>query len=264
MEMRVGSMRGGHEYLAFGHGPPLVVFPGLSGENANPTGLERRMLVRPLHPLGAHFTVYLLNRRRGLAEGSTIGDLADQYAEALRGELTVPVRVMGVSTGGSVALQFAIDHPDLVSRLVVFASAFRLSPQGRTAQRELARLTLDQRPRQAWAAIGPCLTGSLLTGRLMAATMWLLGPTMSRRDLHDMLVTIAAEDVFDAEPNLSRITAPTLVVGGTRDRFYSVELFRRTSAGIPGGQLRLYPRKGHAAMMGHKPAIEDVRRFVTE
>jgi pimeloyl-ACP methyl ester carboxylesterase len=55
-----------------------------------------------------------------------------------------------------------------------------------------------------------------------------------------MLVKVAAEDAFDACPQLHRITAPTLLVVGSRDRFYSPELFRETAERIPAGRLRLY------------------------
>jgi pimeloyl-ACP methyl ester carboxylesterase len=44
-----------------------------------------------------------------------------------------------------------------------------------------------------------------------------------------MLATVAAEDVFDAAPELHRITAPTLLVAGGRDRFYT----RSCSARLP-------------------------------
>ena len=46
------------------------------------------------------------------------------------------------------------------------------------------------------------------------ALAWLAGPSMSAEDPSDMLIVIAAEDGFDAEPDLSRVAAPTLVVGG--------------------------------------------------
>lgn len=57
-----------------------------------------------------------------------------------------------------------------------------------------------------------------------------------------MLVTVAAEDSFDASSQLHRITAPTPLVAGARDRFYSPELFQETAERIPGARLRLYPR----------------------
>jgi pimeloyl-ACP methyl ester carboxylesterase len=56
------------------------------------------------------------------------------------------VCVEGSSTGGSVAQQFAIDHPQLVRRLVLAATACRLSPHGREVQRRFAELVRQGRP----------------------------------------------------------------------------------------------------------------------
>ena len=86
-------------------------------------------------------------------------------------------------------------------------------------------------------------------GRGFAAMMWLFGGGQRVEDPSDMLVTVAAEDAFDASPQLHRIAAPTLLVAGGRDRFYSPELFRETAERIPGARLRLYPGKGHAGVM---------------
>jgi pimeloyl-ACP methyl ester carboxylesterase len=68
----------------------------------------------------------------------------------------------------------------------------------------------------------------------------------------DMLATIAAEDSFDAEPELHRVTAPTLVLGGTADPFYTEDLFRRTAEGIDGGEAVILPGKSHGYVGGSK------------
>jgi pimeloyl-ACP methyl ester carboxylesterase len=92
--------------------------------------------------------------------------------------------------------------------------------------------------------------------------MWLFGGSQRVDDPSDMLVTVAAEDVFDASSQLHRITAPTLLVAGGRDRFYSPELFSETAERIPDARLRLYQDKGHAGVMTHKPAIREIVDFL--
>jgi hypothetical protein len=46
--------------------------------------------------------------------------------------------------------------------------------------------------------------------------MWLVGGGQRVEDPSDMLVTVAAEDSFDACPQLHRTAAPTLLVAGAR------------------------------------------------
>jgi pimeloyl-ACP methyl ester carboxylesterase len=82
---------------------------------------------------------------------------------------------------------------------------------------------------------------------------WVMGGfTPDNQD--DMLVTIAAEDSFDAEPHLSRVQAPTLVLGGTADAFYSRDLFERTAAGLPQGRAVVFPGRSHVSVAGSKVA----------
>ncbi len=60
-----------------------------------------------------------------------------------------------------------------------------------------------------------------------------------------MIATIEAEDAFDVGERLGEISAPTLVIGGGRDRFYPPELFRETAERIPQARLVLYENRAH-------------------
>ena len=260
--VREGSLHGGLPYLAVGQGPPLVVFSGLTAEHANPTGLARRLQLQMLKPMARRFTVYAVNRKPWLPAGTTIKDLAGHYAEAIAHEFPGAVSVQGVSTGGSIAQQFAVDHRQLVDRLVLAATACRLSPHGRAVQRRFAELIRDGRPRRAYAALGPAQAATAAGGCSYAALMWLFGSSQAPQDPSDMLLTVAAEDVFDAAPELHRITAPTLLVVGGRDRCYSPELFRETAERIPNARLALYHDKGHAGVLTHGPAIREIVDFL--
>ena len=248
--------------LRFGSGPPLVVLPGLSAQNRTPTGAERRNQVHSVRALSDGFTVHLMNRRPGRELGANMNDLASDVAAAIRTDLEWPVPVLGISTGGSIALQLAIDHPGLVSRLVLWAAACRLGPEGRTRQRTLAEHTRAGHPRRAWAAVGPALAAWPHTRAAMATLLWLTGPMSDPDDPSDLLVTIAAEDGWNATDQLHRVTAPTLVVGGGRDGFYAPSLFERTAHGILGARLLLYPRKGHMGTLAHRPAQREIAAFL--
>jgi pimeloyl-ACP methyl ester carboxylesterase len=263
--VRAGLLSGGLPYLVVGQGPPLVVLSGFTAEHANPTGAARRFALRPLQPLARHFTVYLVNRKPDLQPGSTITDLAGHYAHALQRTFGGPVAIIGISTGGSIAQQLAIDHPQLVDRLVLVAAACRLGPAGQRMQRDLARFTLAGRPRRAWAATGPELATTATGGRFYAALLWLAGAKLDPEDPSDMLIVIDAEDRFDAASQLHRITAPTLIIAGERDRNYTPELFWETAERIPGARLRLYPGKGHAAIatLAYQPAVGELLGFLS-
>jgi pimeloyl-ACP methyl ester carboxylesterase len=248
-----GSFSTGVPYLRLGDGPPLVVASGLTAEHANPTGLWRRSALSWAAPFAAHFTVYLVNRRPGLLPGATMADLAGDYAATIERDLGEPVLLHGTSTGGSVALQLATDRPELVTRLVVSAAACRLSPRGREVQAELLRLAEAGEARRAMAYLAGTQVPRPVAPVARGAG-WVMGGSFLASDPSDMLITLAAEDVFDGEPGLPRIRAATLVLGGTDDVFYSEDLFRRTAGGIPGGQAVVFPGRSHVHVAGSKVA----------
>lgn len=250
--------------LSFGEGPPLMVFPGLGMTNANPTGVQRWGEVRLLAPLARAFTVHRVGRRVGLEPGTTMADLAEGYAGALEDGFGAPVDVLGISTGGSIALQLAADRPGLVRRLVVAGAAYRLSEHGRAFQRRAAELAAAGDRRGLSRMQAPDVADSRLGRRITGGLLWLAGPLFIRRswDPSDMIATIRAEDDFDIKDRLREILAPTLVVGGGRDRFYPPELFRETAERIPDARLVLYEDRAHGGTFVDRRFGEDVVAFL--
>jgi pimeloyl-ACP methyl ester carboxylesterase len=244
-----GVFSTGVPYLRTGHGPPLLMASGLTSEHANPQGVWRRMALKWVAPFAEHFTVFLANRRPGLEPGTTMSDLAADYAGGIRHDIGEETHVHGTSTGGSIALQLAIDHPALVGRLVVAAAACRLSDEGRRLQLELLRLTEAGDAR----GVGALLMSSLAPGPLTYPARglgWLSGRMFATQDPSDTVAVLRAEDAFDAEAELGRVRASTLVLGGTADAFYTEELVRRTAGGIPDGRAVLFPGKSHVYVAG--------------
>ena len=262
--VREGFLKGGLPRLSFGDGPPLVVFPGLGMSNANPAGLQRWGELRLLAPLARAFTVHRVGRPVGLEPGTTMEDLANGYAGALGDEFGGPVDVLGISTGGSLALQLAADRPGLVRRLVVAGAAYRLSEHGRAFQRRVAELSAAGDRRGLSRMQAPDVADSPLGRRVAGCLLWLAGPLLIRRrwDPSDMIATIEAEDDFDLGGRLHEISARTLIIGGGRDRFYPPGLFRETAGGIPNARLLLYEDRAHGGTFADRRFGRDVVAFL--
>jgi pimeloyl-ACP methyl ester carboxylesterase len=241
--------------------PPLLVLPGLESHAQPPDRLGRRMVAGSLRPLARGRDVWWVDRRTGLTPGVTIADLADDYAGGLARRHAGPVDLLGTSTGGSIALQLAVDHPHLVRRLVLVSAAARLGPGGRVSQRRVAQALVAGRPRAAGAAMASLL-GTPLSDPLWLALGWLLGPLLFRRGRPDLVATIAAEDAFDLTARLPEVVAPVLVVAGDSDGCYSPELFTATATGVPDGRLVVYPCTGHGGVETRRRFGPDVLGFL--
>ena len=171
---------------------------GFTAEHANHRGRP------PVRSAAAAAPGPPLHRLRGQpqtrpAARATITDLAGHYAHALRGDLQRAGLHRRYFTGGSIAQQLAIDHPQLVGRLVLVAAACRLGPAGGACSATW--------PGSPWLA-GPGAPGRPPAraghygrrGRLYGALLWLAGLARSGSP-SDMLMVIDAEDRFDAAPS---------------------------------------------------------------
>jgi pimeloyl-ACP methyl ester carboxylesterase len=233
---------------------------GFTTNNANPTGLQRRIELWMLRRFAAAgFAVYAVNRRPGMPLGTSMAQIADEHAKALRAEFGEPVNLVGMSTGGSIAQQLAADHPDVVRRLVIAGSAHRLDPVAARAHREYVERTA--RGQRGLHLVAGAAARNRIARTALAALMWLADPLSRPKDPTDMLVMARAEDAFDLADRLGEITAPTLVIGGARDFYYTPELFRRTAEAIPNGQLVLYPKADHKRTFSNGRFFRDVIGF---
>ncbi len=249
--------------LVMGSGPPLALLGGLTPENGLPVGPARWLEVQTMMPFVADFEVFWVARRRGLAKGTTMADLAADVADALATRFEQPVDVLGISTGGSIAQQLAADHPTAVRRLALVSTACRLENSGRRFQQEMAALAHEGTRQEVFARFArdlvPPRRGRAAAGAVMA---W-LGPLLYPHagNLEDLAVTLEAEDSFELR-GLAPIQAPTLVVGGGQDRFYPQALFAETARLIPDATLAIYPRRGHLTVLNDPGAQAAVIEFL--
>jgi pimeloyl-ACP methyl ester carboxylesterase len=242
----------------------MLFLGGLSLEAGVDAAGTERVKASLLRPFEKRRRVLLFNRSKGLVRGMSMDELAQEHAEAIRSLGGGPVDVAGISTGGSIAQQLAADHPDVVDRLVLLSTACRLGPEGRTLQRRVAARVRRGAYRQALAVMMAGIVPPR-RGQIAAATLaWLAGPRLlaGGDDLADLATTIEAEDTFDLATSPSPIRAPTLILAGGADRFYSPELFAETARLIPASRLRVFERRGHITVTMHPEWAREIERFI--
>ncbi|WP_262030446.1 alpha/beta fold hydrolase [Microvirga sp. Mcv34] len=236
-------------YVRSGSGPnPIVVLNGGQAFVRRPTPArslrDAKRIVRLLPP---GRPVYILGYDPSPPAEYGVGTIIDDVARVLR-EIG-PATVMGISFGGFVAARLAADRPDLVKDLILMVSAHRFSPEGRRS--------VDRQIACAWAGD---FEGFLDEFGLVFRRPWLnwlirLRFRQERGRLRETMndpVTIVrglnavAGEEFGSDPSwLARITAPTLVVGATRDPFFDVAALEETARLIPRAQLQLFRNETH-------------------
>jgi pimeloyl-ACP methyl ester carboxylesterase len=258
-----GTIGRGMAFIRLGDGPPLVFLPGLSAHHRPPQGLDRWVQVKEIQPFSRRHETWWLQRPVGLDPDTTMSDMAACYAEALAECFGIPVDIIGHSTGGSVALQLAADHPFAVRRLVLVSSGCRLGRDGRDAQLQIAQLLRRDKPREAGALVMSMLAAGTVSRLAMESIGWILGSAVMGKGDPDLLATIAAEDAFDLTQRLDSIRAPVLVIGGERDAFYSGGVFEETASLLPRGRVVLCKGKGHVQAANPR-VVREVLAFIED
>jgi pimeloyl-ACP methyl ester carboxylesterase len=261
-DAREGFLEGGLPYIAVGDGPSLVYMRALPISDE----IYKRFELNILPLLAKDFTVYAVDRKPMIKEGATMDDLASDYASTIESEFGEAVNVMGISTGGSIAQQFAIDYPHMVRKLVLGATAYQLGLVGKKIQLKYANLLAQRRFRDAARIFfSTALAESHFSQLLVGCLLWLVEPVFFRpTNPDDLINTLLAEDKFNAEDNIHKITSPTLLIGVENDIFYPEELLRRTADLIPNSRLIIYSGRKHSELETDERFVPDVVSFLTE
>jgi pimeloyl-ACP methyl ester carboxylesterase len=198
-----------------------------------------------LRGLEKSYKIYIVTRKPSLPAGYSLSDMSDDYAVMIRNDLGGAADIIGVSTGGAIAQYFAVDHPDLVGRLVLVMTGFCLTEEARVLQRQVAELARKGKRRAAYALLATAIIRKGIARHLFKWFMWLMGTLMIPADARDGIVEIEADDRYDLGDQLNKIKAETLVIGGEKDFFYAIG---ETAGKIANARLVLYPNLGHNAM----------------
>lgn len=261
MDVREGSV-GKYPCLVVGSGRPLVVLAGLVPQAGIAAGPMRANHERTARLFARGREVFYLNRRRGMPQGITMAGIAAEHADGLRERFGGPVDLLGMSTGGSIAQQIAAEHPDVVRRLALISTGCRLGAEAKRVQRRVATRVRAGALRQACAVFAADLLPPGPLALLAGAAGALLGPwRLPPEGLYDMATMIEAEDEFDLA-RLPTIGAPTLLLGGARDRYYARELYSETAALIPDCRLELRRGLGHVSVLWSPRSVAHVLRFL--
>ncbi|HLY35571.1 MAG TPA: alpha/beta fold hydrolase [Candidatus Limnocylindria bacterium] len=222
---------------------------------------ERRRVVvvgRPIpdDPADASLLLHPRAAAKAVARAVALAGLADRS-----------LGVEAESGGGRISLWLALDHPELVARLVL-ASVAAETPTGSPMAERLGR----------WIALAEARDwGRLFAGfaqqmrpagesgapdAFTAAARLQPHPSTPERFIAELRATLDPSSFVTHR--LREIRVPTLVLAGGRDQVVPADVSQGVAEGIPGARFELDPECGHTVRTAFRGYDELVEAFLAE
>ena len=246
-----GTVNAAQSGQGAGRGPALLLFHSLLSDRASfdaiVPALARtfRVIVPELPGFGGSKAV-----SGGLAA------IADRMAEVVKDAAgSDETIVLGNGYGGFVALQMAIRHPGIASRLVLADCGAAFSEEGRQAFRNMAAASKAR----GLSAITEVAMRRLFAPEFQAQHPDLMGDRREaflNTDPDVFQAACAALAELDLRPQLAEVRVPVLVLVGERDEATPPPMSRELASLLPDARLKIL------AGCAHVPQLQAPQSFL--
>ena len=252
------------DYFRFGHGPrTMVILPGLSIQSVMGSA---EAVAQGYAAFAEDFTVYLFDRRKDLPPVYPVRAMAEDTAAALAALGLSDVYLFGASQGGMMALVIAIEHPELVHRMVLGSTAAHVPEE------QVRMIDAWIRLAKAGDGVGLYLDfgEKVYPPAVFAAyseTLAAAGRTVQAEDLSRFVILAEGAKDFNVVPELRRIRCPVLVIGEAEDAVLGADATMEIAEKLDyrhDFQLYLYNGFGHAAYDTAPDYRARILRFFSE
>lgn len=185
----------------------------------------------------------------GLTEASDKIWTLEEYVEWLRGKLVdeKDVVLVGHSNGGRIAIAFIDRYPEKVSKLILIDSAGIVHNEW--------PLRLKRKVFGVLAKIGKKLTSSTAVRKIFYK---IISARDYERAPENMRETMKNLVKMDLVPMLSKISKPTLIIWGKKDKATPVSDGLLINSLIKGSKLTVMPDAGHSPHQSHPAWVAEV------
>ena len=174
----------------------------------------------------------------------TMAQMASDAAAVLKAAGVNTAHILGVSMGGMIAQEFALQYPKKARSLILGCTAAG-GPQAVQAKPEAIQVLMSRgaNPEAFAAAMNPFIYDAgtpnmRIEEDLQARRKWFPTPDAYSAQLQAILG-------WEAYSRISQIEAPTLVVHGANDRLVPPENAKLIAQRIPGAKLVIIPNASH-------------------
>jgi pimeloyl-ACP methyl ester carboxylesterase len=242
----VGDIQLDYERSGNREGPPLLLIMGMSGTSLH-WGEPFLDLLR------ADFDVIAYDHR-GIGASTpldgpvTTREMADHAAGLLAALGLDDAHVLGISMGGMIAQELALNHPERIRTMTLGCTYCGGEGSALASEEDLSGLVeamgsgdSERALRAGWEIN---VSAAFAADEQAYAAFHEIA-TRRAVALPVIMQQMQACAAHDTNARLPQIAAPTLVIHGTEDRLLPVQNGRLIASRIPGAQLEIFDGVGH-------------------
>ena len=231
------------DYAVFGKGKtPLIIIPGLSLHDVKGAGAGLALMYRRF---AKDYRVYVIDKKSDIPEGYTVADLAEDTAAAMNALGITDACVFGVSLGGMIAQELAIEHPEFVKKLVLSVTTARNNVTMQTVVGNWITLAENSN----FGGIITDMLSVMYSANYVRRYGWifpLLAKFAKPKNEVRFLRLAHACLTCNTYDRLNKISCPTFVLGGAEDKIVTGEASLEIAEKL-GCPVYLYDGLGHSA-----------------
>lgn len=251
------------DYIEFGKGNKNLIFiPGVGDGFKTVKGLALPFAFM-YRKFAKDYKVYVFSRAREINKGYLINDMADDLAKSMELLNIKSANIIGVSQGGMIAMNLAINNPELVNKLVLVVTSSRPSEIMKASLNKwindakndnYEELMLDNAKR---SYTGKYLEKSLKNYKLLIK--------FSKPKSYERFIIQSQSCLsFDVYNDLNKIKNKTYIIGARKDEVLGVDASIELHEKIENSELYIYEEYSHGVYEQAKDFNDRILKYLKE
>lgn len=234
------------DYFRFGTGKiPFVILPGLSVHSVMHLA---DTVAEAYSQFGTGCTVYVFDRRKELPASYPVREAARDTAEAIKTLGLHDICLFGASQGGMIAMEIAVEYPELVKKLALGSTSSRITEEQFSKVEQWIGFAKEGNGVELYLAFGREIYPRGMFEKLKDA-LTEAGKTVTEEVL-ERFITLAEGIRGFSENDLGTVRCPVLVTGSDDDAVLGLEAYEEIREKLkdhPEAEFCLYDGYGHAS-----------------
>lgn len=230
----VGDME--MDYAVFGSGEKsFVILPGMSVHSVMGSA---DAIAEAYKDFSEEYTVYVFDRAKNIHDGYTVRNMAEDTAAAMQELNIAEADVFGASQGGMIAQYLAIDHPELVHKMILGSTLAKSNDTCSQVIEEWIQLA-EVKDEEGLLASFADNVYSEATLKAYRETLISSNLGISDEEYQRFVILAQACKTFDCYDELTNIQCPVLVLGSEGDHVVTAEGSEQIAEAL-GCEIYLY------------------------